>query len=201
MKAMHLADLLAPFFTQHLRQHRNVSQHTVAAYRDTFRLLFRFFKENRRRPPVDLELSELAPERILAFLDHLERERNNTVRSRNARLAAIRCFVHYVQDLLGPDLPEPTRRILTIPPKRHSKPILGFLTRPELEAILNGCGDTWTGQRDRLLFLLLYNTGARISEVLGLRVREVIATGARFLALHGKGRKERTVPLWTDTQT
>lgn len=201
MKTISLADLLAPFFTQHLRQHRNVSQHTVAAYRDTFRLLFRFFKKIDRRQPADLELGELTMERILVFLNHLERERNNTVRTRNARLAAIRCFVHYVQDLLGPDLPQPTRRILTIPPKRHTKPILGFLTRAELEAILNGCGNTWTGQRDHLLFLLLYNTGARISEVLGLRVRDVLTTGGRSLTLHGKGRKERTVPLWTTTQT
>lgn len=201
MKTTTLADLVAPFFTQHLRQHRNVSQYTVAAYRDTFRLLFRFFKKIDRRQPADLELGELTMERILVFLNHLERERNNTVRTRNARLAAIRCFVHYAQDLLGPDLPQPTRRILTIPPKRHTKPILGFLTRAELEAILNGCGNTWTGQRDHLLFLLLYNTGARISEVLGLRVRDVLATGGRSLTLHGKGRKERTVPLWTTTQT
>jgi len=89
----------------------------------------------------------------------------------------------------------------SIPPKRHTRPVLGFLTRPELEAILGAADDSWSGQRDHLLFLLLYNTGARVSEILGLRVRDVLATGSRHLALHGKGRKERTVPLWRSTQT
>jgi site-specific recombinase XerD len=201
MKTVRLSDLLPPFFTEYLQQNRNVSQHTIAAYRDTFRLLFRFLKQTSRGSPADMDMKLLTPERVLAFLNHLEKDRDNTIRSRNARLAAIRCFVHYVQDQLGPDLPEPTRRILTIPPKRHTRPVLGFLTHPELEAILAAADNSWSGQRDHLLFLLLYNTGARVSEVLGLRVRDVLATGSRHLALHGKGRKERTVPLWRSTQT
>jgi integrase/recombinase XerD len=201
MKALGLADLLTRFFSEHLRQHRNVSQHTVAAYSDTFRLLLRFFKHTYRTPPAHLELDDLDAQRVLAFLTHLEKDRHNGVRSRNARLAAIRAFVHYAEDGLGPDLPEVTRRILAIPLKRHTKPILGFLTRPEMEALLAATDEGWTGKRDHLLFLLLYNTGARVSEIIGSRVRDVLAADCRHLVLHGKGRKERAVPLWRSSQT
>ena len=201
MKTTRLADWLPRFFSQYLQQNRNVSPNTIAAYRDTFRLLFRFLKQAGLGSPADMELKLFTAERVLGFLNHLEKERGNTVRSRNARLAAIRCFGHYLEDLLGSDLPESTRRILSIPPKRHTRPVLGFLTRPELEGILRAADDSWSGQRDHLLFLLLYNTGARVSEILGLRVHDVLETGCRHLALHGKGRKERTVPLWRSTQT
>jgi integrase/recombinase XerD len=196
-----LADLLTRYFSEHLRQLRNVSPHTIAAYRDTFRLLLRFFRQTYRTPPARLELRALSAARVLAFLRYLEEARHNDTRSRNARLAAIRAFVHYAEDGLGPDLPEASRRILAIPLKRHTKPVLGFLTRPEIEALLATTGQDWTGRRDHLLFLLLYNTGARISEVLNLRVRDVLAADCRHLALQGKGRKERTVPLWRNTQT
>jgi integrase/recombinase XerD len=201
MKIPSLTDLLTRYFSEHLRHHRNVSPHTIAAYRDTFRLLLRFFKQVYHTPPARLELRELNAPRVLAFLTHLEEARHNGIRSRNSRLAAVRAFVHYAEDGLGPDLPEATRRILAIPLKRHTKPILGFLTRPEVGALLAATGQDWTGRRDHLLFLLLYNTGARISELLNLRVRDVLATDCRHLALQGKGRKERTVPLWRNTQT
>jgi integrase/recombinase XerD len=201
MKIPGLADLLTHYFSDHLRQQRNVSPHTIAAYRDTFRLLLRFFKQVYRTPPASLELGQLNAARILTFLTHLEEVRHNGVRSRNARLAAIHAFVHYAEDRLGPDLPDATRRILAIPLKRHTRPILGFLTSAEVEAILAAAGDNWTGRRDRLLFLLLYNTGARISEILGLRLRDVAAADCCHLILQGKGRKQRTVPLWRSTQT
>lgn len=108
---------------------------------------------------------------------------------------------HNAEDRLGPDLPAATRRILAIPLKRHTKLVLGFLTRPEIEALLAAAGHDRTGRRDHLLFLLLYNTGARVSEILALRVRDVLAADCRHVPLHGKGRKERTVPLWRSTQT
>jgi site-specific recombinase XerD len=201
MKAVGLCDLLIRFFNEHLHQQRNVSRHTLLAYRDTFRLLLRFFKRTYRIPPATLELSGLNPDRVLAFLAHLEQHRGNQVRSRNARLAAIRTFVHYAEDLLGPDLPGLTRRLLAIPFKRYTRPILGFLTRAEIGALLAAVGQNWTGRRDYLLFLLLYNTGARISEILGLRMRDVLVADCRHLALQGKGRKQRSVPLWPSTQT
>jgi integrase/recombinase XerD len=200
MKSLCLAELLTRFFSEHLLQQRSLSRHTVAAYRDTFRLLLRFFKQTYRVTPATLVLERLSDAWVLAFLAYLERARHNSVRSRNARLAAIRSFVHYAQDLLGPELPAPTRRILVIPVKRHTRPILGFFTRPEVEAILNAAGGGWIGRRDRLLFLLLYNTGARASEILTLRARDALVADCHHLALQGKGRKERIVPLWRSTQ-
>jgi site-specific recombinase XerD len=201
MKIPRLADLLTRYFSEHLRQQRNVSSHTIAAYGDTFRLLLRFLKQTYHLLPATSELRDLNAARVLAFLAHLEAARHNGIPSRNARLAAVRAFVHYAEDGLGPDLPEATRRILAIPLKRYTKPILGFLTRPEVEALLTAASQDWTGRRNHLLFLLLYNTGARVSEVLALRVRDVLAADCRHLALQGKGRKERTVPLWRNTQT
>src|SRR6266536_460235 len=201
MKIINLQELLVRFFSDHLRQQRQVSRHTILAYRDTFRLLLRFLKRTYRISPATLELSGLSSERILAFLAHLEQQRANSVRSRNARLAAIRSFVHYAEDMLGPELPGSIRRLLAIPIKRHTRPVLGFLTRLETEAILAAASQTWTGRRDYLLFLLLYNTGARKTEILSLRVRDVLVADAQYLTLLGKGRKQRSGPLWRNTQT
>jgi integrase/recombinase XerD len=201
MKTINLQELLIRFFNEHLRQQRQVSRHTILAYRDTFSLLLRFLKRTYRVCLATLELSGLSPEHVMAFLAYLEQQRSNSVRSRNARLAAIRSFAHYAEDTLGPDLPAPTRRLLAIPIKRQTRPILGFLTRAEVQAILAAAGQNWTGRRDYLLFLLLYNTGARISEILALRLRDVLATDGQYLLLQGKGRKQRSVPLWRNTQT
>lgn len=200
MKTPDLACLLPRFFTEHLVGQRNVSPRTVAAYRDTFRLLLRFLQRDHRSAACELPVTALNSQSVVAFLSHLEKERRNSIRSRNARLAALRSFVHYVSDLLGPELPEPTRRILAIPLKRHARPLLGFLTQDEVQAILSATDDSWTGRRDHLLFLLLYNTGARVSELLALRVRDAQASDGHHLLLHGKGRKERQIPLWRSTQ-
>jgi site-specific recombinase XerD len=201
MKTPDLATLLPRFFTEHLVDQRNVSPCTVAAYRDTFRLLLRFIQRTRRAKPSVLPLQVLTPASILAFLPHLESERGNTIRSRNARLAAIRSFLHYASDLLGTELPEVTRRILSIPWKRQVQPLLGFLSREEVQAILAATDNTWTGRRDRLLFQLLYNTGARVSEITAVRVSDVLTADGAQIKLHGKGRKQRIVPLWRQTQS
>lgn len=200
MRTGTLYELLTRFFSEHLQQHRNVSRNTIAAYADTFRLLLRFLNRTRRIKSATLELGILTPDRVLAFLQYLESNRGNSSRSRNARLAAIRSFIRYAQDLVGPELPEKVGRILAIPRKRHTQPVLGFLTRDEIDSILAATSPTWSGQRDHLLFLLLYNTGARVSEVLSLHVRDVLAADGAHLILHGKGRKERTIPLWRSTQ-
>jgi site-specific recombinase XerD len=147
-----------------------------------------------------LPLSALNADTVLAFLGYLEAERRNSPRSRNARLAAIRSFVGYLSDLLGPTLPESTRRILTIRSKRHTRRMVGFITRPEITALLRAKDESWTGRRNHLLLLLLYNTGARVSEITGVRVRDVQAGDCRQVLLHGKGRKERAVPLWAETR-
>jgi len=191
--------LLQRFFAEHLRQQRAVSPHTVAAYRDAFRLLLLFAKARTGKSPTKLTLADLDAALILAFLDHLERERKSSVRSRNARLSAIRAFLKYAahEDLTALAVIE---RCLAIPQKRHDKAVLGFLSRPEMEAIIAAPdGRTWAGRRDQALFSLLYNTGARVSEAIDLKVSDVILDIAPVAHLQGKGRKRRSVPLWKAT--
>ncbi|CAN5481475.1 site-specific integrase [soil metagenome] len=200
MKTPDLGSLLQRFFTEHITAQRDLSPCTVRAYRDTFRLLLRFLQSTRRTTASQLSLEACCAQSVLAFLSHLEKDRHNCIRSRNARLAAIRAFVHYASDLLGPEIPEATRHILSIPQKRFSQSILGFLTRDEIKALLAMPDQSWTERRDHLLFLLLYNTGGRISEILGLRVGDVVANNGHYLTLHGKGRKERQIPIWRSTQ-
>lgn len=199
MKSPELVPWLQRFFREHLVTHRNVSPATIAAYRDTFRLFLRYLKKTRDGRGFSLPLEVLTPETVVRFLDSLEQQRGNCIRTRNARLAAIRSFVHYLSDWLGPELPLTVARIPGIPFKRHVQRLIGFLSPEEVEAILAATDGAWTGQRDHLLFLLLYNTGARISEILALRVMDVNVDG-RQIELLGKGRKHRRVPLWPQTQ-
>ena len=199
MKPTELGLWLQRFFREHLSVQRNVSHATIAAYRDTFRLFVRHFRHTHRGSCATLSFDVLTPDTVLRFLDYLERQRGNTIRTRNARLAAIRSFVHYLNDWLGPDLPVAVPRILAIPFKRHAQAIKGFLSRQEIETILSVTDDSWTGQRNHLLFLLLYNTGARISEILGLRVKD-ISPDRRQVEVLGKGRKHRALPVWRQTQ-
>jgi site-specific recombinase XerD len=194
-----LGPWLQRFFREHLLTQRNLSPATIAAYRDTFRLLLRYLKKTHAGSCFTLPLDVLTPDLIVRFLEHLEQQRGNCIRTRNARLAAIRSFVHYLSDWLGPDLPVTVARIPGIPFKRHVQRLIGFVNQEEVEAILAATDGSWTGQRDHLLFLLLYNTGARISEILALRVMDVDVDG-RQIQLLGKGRKHRRVPLWPQTQ-
>ena len=188
--------LLQDFFG-HLRSTQEVSIHTVAAYRDTLRLLLRFIAKQRRITIDRITLDAFSPDMILAFLEHLQKERHNTNRTRNARLAAIRAFVRFSLHQVAPDFLDQTQRILAIPCKPSNKPLLGFLSRAEAEAILAATDlSAWTGRRDHLLFSLLYNTGARISEALQVTPADL---QNRVLRLHGKGRKLREVPLWRQT--
>lgn len=191
--------LLQRFFVEHLGRQRAVSPRTIAAYRDTFRLLLNFAEAKIGKVPAALTLADLDAPLILSFLDHLEKDRRNGARSRNARLAALRSFLKYAAhyDLTALAVIE---QALSIPMKRFDRPVLGFLSRQEMQAILDAPDSrTWAGQRDRAFFSLMYNTGARVSEVIGLRVGNVVIDGTTVVHLHGKGRKERSVPLWKST--
>ena len=189
--------LLQRFF-ENLRSAQESSPHTVAAYRDTFRLLLQFIARSRKKAIDQITFDDLDADLVLAFLDHLEKDRQNIARTRNARLAAVRAFVRFVLGHTAPDFLDQGQRILSVPGKRTNRPVLGFLTRQELQAILAAPDlSFWTGRRDHLLFSLLYNTGARISEALRLTPGDVTN---RVVRLHGKGRKERDVPLWPQTQ-
>jgi integrase/recombinase XerD len=193
------ARLLQGFFADRLIQQKNASPKTVTAYRDTFRLLFKYAERNRGKPPVALTLSDFDATLVLDFLTHLETERHNTVRSRNARLAAVRAFTHYVALQCPPALAL-AQQILAIPMKRFERALLGFLSRDEVQAVLAAPDtQTWFGRRDRIMFQLLYNSGARVSEMIGICVADVTLGAASSVRLHGKGRKQRTVPLWKET--
>jgi site-specific recombinase XerD len=171
----------------------------VAAYRDCFRLLFEFVRDRWNKPTERLVLTDLDAPMVLAFLDHLEKDRNNSIRSRNARLAAIRSFLRFAA-LKNPEALAIIQRTLAIPMKRYTRPLVGFLSREEVQAIINAPDlTTWAGQRDQVLLSTLYNTGARVSEARGIKVADVTLEGSPMVRLHGKGRKDRTVPIWPAT--
>lgn len=191
--------LLQSFFTEHLQSDRRASQQTVDSYRDTFRLLLRFLQQSTGKQPASLRISDLDAPAILGFLDHIEQRRNNQIQSRNVRLAAIRSFFRLVA-LRDPASVHVATRVLAIPTKRSDKRLVGYLTRAEVDAILSAPDrTTWRGQRDYVLLLTLYNSGARVSEITALKRSQVRLGATSFLKLHGKGRKEREVPLWPST--
>ena len=191
--------LLQQFFMERLMEQRNVSPQTVAAYRDNFRLLLQFAQDHLGKTPERLTLIDLDAPLILAFLNHLEGERHNTVRTRNARFAAIRSFLHFAANK-DPTALSVIQRVMAIPMKRFDKPMLGFLSRTEMQAVLDAPDTaTWCGQRDRVMFATLYNTGGRVSEITGMRVADVALEGSAAARIRGKGRKERSVPLWRTT--
>jgi len=193
------ATLLQRFFAERLIQQQNASPGTVAAYRDSFRLLLTYAERERGKSPAKLTLDDFDATLVLDFPAHLEAERHNTVRSRNARLAAVRAFAHYVALQCPPAL-QLAQQILAIPMKRFERPMLGFLSRDEVQALLTAPdATTWCGRRDRVMFALLYNTGARVSEMIGIKVADLTLAGTSSVRLHGKGRKQRTVPLWKET--
>lgn len=190
--------LVQAFFTEHLTQQRAMSPRTVATYRDAFVLFLDFAVGHLHRPPTAIRLDDITPALILAFLDHLEHERGNAVRTRNARLAALRAFLKYAghRDVGALHVVE---RALGVPMKRFERPMLGYLSREEMLAIIGKPGVSWTSQRDHLLLHMLYNTGARVSEIIGVRLADVMLDGVACVHLHGKGRKQRTMPLWRST--
>ncbi len=192
------ASLVQQFFTEYLVAQRALSPRTIASYRDALMLFLDFARKHLGKAPTMLSLTDIEPDLILAFLNHLEQERQNTVRSRNLRLTALRAFLKFSarRDVSSLQVIE---RALGVPMKRFERPILGFLSREEMLAVMGQPGDTWTSQRDHLLLAMLYNTGARVSEIIGVRVADVVLDGAPCVHLRGKGRKQRSTPLWKTT--
>lgn len=191
--------LVQAYFGEYLTQQRALSPQTIAAYRDGFVLFLKFAEERLGKAPAAMALADVTPELIISFLDHLERQRHNSVRSRNARLAALRSFLKFAghRDVASLQVIE---RALGVPVKRFERPLFGYLTRDEMLAVIGEPGGKWLNQRDHAFFLLMYNTGARVSEIIGIKVRDVVLdASAACVHLHGKGRKQRSVPLWHTT--
>jgi integrase/recombinase XerD len=191
--------LLQSFFTDRLLQQWRASAHTVASYRDAFRLLLRFASEKLGKKPSILSMKDLTPDFISSFLEYVEKGRNNCVRTRNARLSAIHSFFRYVS-FRAPEYAELCYQILAIPSKRFERRPIEFLTRKEIDALTNAPNrNSWIGRRDRTFLLTAAQTGLRVSELIGLRCRDVaLGTGAH-VKCNGKGRKQRSTPLRRET--
>jgi integrase/recombinase XerD len=196
-----LLTLVQSFFADHLRRVRGASEHTVRAYRDTLRMFFVFLAGRLDRSVADLRLDDVRAEGVLAFLHHIESERGNGAVTRNCRLAAIRSFAEH---LLRHDVTraEQYGRILAIPTKRAVSRLVTYLEPEDVRAVIAAIdGHAMASCRDRALLLLLYNTGARVSEALALRPRDLQLERPRQVRLYGKGGKERICPLWAETAT
>jgi site-specific recombinase XerD len=184
-----LATTLQAFFTDRLLRERHASPQTVAAYRDTWRLLLGFGAKRIGKPPSALDFEHIDVLLVCAFLDYLERDRGNSVRTRNARLAAIHSLFRYAA-FRHPEHAATIARVLAILPKRFERAIIAFLTEAEVEALVAAPDHTsWTGRRDQALLLLAVQTGLRISELIGLRRNDVHLGVGAHLVCHGKGQK------------
>jgi len=190
-----LSPLLQGFFTERLARQRDASPHTVAAYRDSFRLLLEFVHRQTGMAPSKLTLEDLDAATITAFLSYLEKERGNSVRTRNARLTAIHSFFHYTA-FKAPEQAELIARVLAIPEKRFDTTLISYLTEPEIDALLaTPDRSTWTGRRDHALLLLAVQTGLRATELASLRCGDLQLDDGAWVRCRGKGRKERCTPL------
>jgi integrase/recombinase XerD len=194
-----VAPLLEMFFTERLVRQRQASHHTIASYRDAFRVLIQFAKKRLRKAPSDLLLTDIDAAFVGAFLDHLEKDRQNTARSRNARLAAIRSFFRFAASR------EPAhggliQRVLAIPQKRFDRNLVTFLNATEIDALLAAPDRAnWLGRRDHALLVLAVETGLRVSEITKLTMEDVAFGDGAHVRCRGKGRKERCTPLSRET--
>ncbi len=190
-----IAPTVQAFFNDRLLRQRHASPHTVAAYRDAFRLLFSYVADATGKTPARLDWADIDAVRIGAFLYHLEAVRGNSVRTRNARLSAIHSFFEFAA-LRHPEQADLIQRVLAIPEKRFDTAVVCYLTRAEVDALLASPDRrTWTGQRDYALMLLAVQTGLRVSELAGLRGEDVELGSGAHVRCWGKGRKERCTPL------
>jgi integrase/recombinase XerD len=190
-----LPALLESFFIERLISQRRVSPHTVASYRDSFRLLLVFAQRRTGKTPSRLDLTDLDAPLIAEFLDYLEHERHNSVRTRNSRLVAVHSFFRFAA-LREPAHAGHIQRVLAIPQKRFERAIVSFLTRQEIEVILAGPDlTTWIGRRDHALLVVAIHTGLRVSELTGLRTQDAVLTNGAHVYCRGKGRKDRCTPL------
>jgi integrase/recombinase XerD len=194
-----IAPTLQAFFTDRLMTQLQASPHTIAAYRDTVRLLLGYTQQRSGKNPANLDFTDLDAPLIGAFLTHLETDRNNSITTRNTRLTAIHSLFRYAA-LRVPEHAALIARVLAIPAKRHNHPTVCFLTRDEISALLATPNtSTWTGRRDHALLLVAVQTGLRVSELTGLTINDIELGTGSHLRCRGKGRKDRCTPLTRQT--
>ena len=199
MSAVTLSALVQRFFTHRLCVQMEASKHTVAGYRDTFRLLLRYASVRYSKPPIKLTVEDIDADLVADFLAHSETARGNSARSRNTRLAAIRSFYRYVA-MNDPAWLLHCQRILAMPNKRYVRRAVTFLDADEMAALLAAPDrTTWAGRRDHALLLLAIQTGLRASELVSLQCRDVVPGNGAHIRCMGKGRKERATPLRKET--
>ena len=195
-----LAPYLAAFLREHLPRDRNASPNTVATYAHCFALLVRFAAKQLESRPSDLKIEDLDPDLVLRFLDEIETDRGNSARTRNARLSAIRAFFRYVE-YKAPACLDQALRIRALPKKRTDTALIDYLTREEIEALLSAPDPhTASGARDRAMLHMTYAAGLRAAELLSLRLEDFPDRSLATVRIKGKGRRERVLPLWRETQ-
>ncbi len=197
-------DLLQKFFLKRMLNQKQASPETIKSYRDTFRIYIEYLDTVHKCPPHKIGLEHMEAEWILGFLEYLNQKRGNQAKTINNRLAAIHAFLHFMS-FEKPEYSATIQRSLMIPFQKAEKRQLGFLTKEEIDAFLGACSmKEALGRRDRMMILILYNTGIRVSELISLRCKDVIFDGsgtAGYINVMGKGRKERNIPLWKTTAT
>lgn len=199
MKTHPLPTYLQRFFTERLGTQLKASPNTVSSYRDTFRLLLKYAADQLRRPPTGLQVVDIDADLIGLFLADIESTRGNSARSRNTRLSAIRSFFKYVA-VNEPQLLHHCQRVLAMPAKRHEKRAIDYLTRAEIEALIQAPDlSTWHGRRDRALLALALQTGLRVSELISLSCGDIVLGTSAHVRCMGKGRKERATPIRKDS--
>lgn len=201
MSASQFPALLQGFFADRLQRQVHASPHTSAGYRDCFRLLLRYAARRLRKEPSDIVVQDIDASFVIDFLEFLEKERENTARTRNIRLAAMRSFFRYVS-MNEPAYALHCQRILAIPRKRYEKKMIEFLTEKEIKALVAAPDrSSWRGRRDRTILLVLAQTGLRVSELTGLRRRDIVLGRSAHIWCEGKGRKYRPTPLRRDVES
>ena len=194
--------MIQKFFLQRMINQRNASPETIKSYRDTFRLYLKYLNEAHNIAPHKIEIKQMEAEYILGFLDSLDKQRKNQPKTVNNRLAAIHTFLRFLS-FEKPEYSAVIQRSLMIPFRKEDKKQMDFLTKEEIDALFSVCHtEQELGRRDKLMLLLLYNTGVRVSELLSLKCKDVIfdaSCSSAYIHITGKGRKERNVPLWKNT--
>lgn len=194
--------LLQNFFLQRLMQQRKVSTETIHSYRDTFRIYLQYMQEKYKISPSNMKMEYFDLDYLQNFCKYLEEERKNKPVTINNRMAAIKSFMHYVSEL-EPEYSAITKRVLMLPAQKQEQTLMDFLSKEEFDSLLAICDtNTFIGARDKLMLLLLYNSGVRVSELLTIKISDIKKMNQvnhASLRIYGKGRKEREIPLWKNT--